>query len=90
MSHLAGDGSFGNLKTEHAEFGVNTRSTSGYVLRKHLKNQLVELCRNSVSATNSHSRFAEDGPIQPESSHFQVEIQFDLREGFAPLVVGIV
>jgi hypothetical protein len=33
-----------------------------------LKNQSADLFRNSVSATHSHSRFAEDGPIQPESS----------------------
>src|SRR5208337_5237499 len=59
--------SFGNLKAEHAEFAVNARSTPGGVLGNHLENQSAELFGNSFSATHPLSRFAEDGPIQPES-----------------------
>jgi hypothetical protein len=65
-SHPAGDDAFGNLKAQHAEFAVNARSTLGGVLGNHLENQLAELFGNSLSATHSLSRFAEDGPIQPE------------------------
>ena len=66
--HPAGDGSFGNLIAEHAEFAVNARSTPSRVLGNHLENQLTDLFGNSFSATHWPSRFAEDGPIQPESS----------------------
>src|SRR5208283_2224593 len=66
-SHPAGDGSFGNLQAEHAEFAVNARSTPGSVLGHHLENQLAELFGNSFSAPHGLSRFAEEGPIPPES-----------------------
>jgi hypothetical protein len=66
-SHPAGDGSFGNLEAEHAEFTVNARSTPGGVRGNHLENQLAELFGNAFSATHSLPRIAEDGPIPPES-----------------------
>ena len=65
--HPAGDGSFGNLEAEQAEFAVNARSTPGWVLGHHLENQLAELFGNSFSAPHGRPRFAEEGPIPPES-----------------------
>ena len=35
--HPAGNGSFGNLTAEHAEFAVNARSTPSWVLGNHLE-----------------------------------------------------
>ena len=37
-SHPAGDGAFGNLKAQHAEFAMNAWSTPGCVLGNHLEN----------------------------------------------------
>src|ERR1035438_2493966 len=54
-SHPAGDGSFGNLEAEHAEFAVNARSTPGRVLGNHLENQLAELFGNSFCTTHELS-----------------------------------
>ena len=66
-SHPAGDGSFGNLKAQHAEFAMNAWSTPGCVLRHHLENQIPNFSRNLLAAS-SPAHFAEHGPIQAESS----------------------
>ena len=66
-SHPARDGSFGNLKAEHAEFAMNARSTPGRILGHHLENQIPNFSRNLLAAS-SPAHFAEHGPIQAEST----------------------
>src|ERR1019366_1269474 len=66
-SHPARDGSFGELKAQHAEFAMNAWSTPGGVLRHHLENQIPNFSRNLLAAS-SPAHFAEQGPIQAESS----------------------
>jgi hypothetical protein len=49
-----------------------------------LENQLADLFGNSFSATHWLSRFAEDGPIQPESRSVPADHSFR-RDEVEPL-----
>ena len=65
-AHPAGDGSFGNIETEHQKLTVNTRRSPGWVFRSHLEDQIANFPGNSSSADDPAG--SGDGPpIQPES-----------------------
>ena len=41
--HPAGNGSFGNIKTQHEQFSVDARRTPGWILGDHAENQTPNL-----------------------------------------------
>src|SRR5262249_29195748 len=48
-AHPAGDGSLGDIETQHEEFTVNARGAPGWVLRHHLDDQIAHRLRNSLA-----------------------------------------
>src|SRR5437870_11140743 len=53
MTHAAGNGSLGNIESQHQELTVNTRCAQGWVLRHDPKHQIAYHFRNSLTAHHS-------------------------------------
>src|SRR5436853_6603949 len=66
MTHAAGNGSLGNIESQHQELTVNTRCAPGWVFRHHPQNQLANLFGNSLPAHHSPS-FGDRTPIKGQS-----------------------
>ena len=60
--HPSGNGSFGNIKTEHAQFSVDARRSPAGVLGHHLEDQISNLFR-CLSSTHRLSNFRNDPPV---------------------------
>jgi hypothetical protein len=65
-AHPAGDGPFGNIKTEHQNLTVNTRCAPGWILVHHPKDQIAHLLGNPLSPYHA-SGSGQGTPIERES-----------------------
>jgi len=66
MTHAAGNGSLGNIETEHEKFTVNTRCAPGRIFRHHPEDQIPNFLGNSSSA-NDPAGSGNGLPIECES-----------------------
>ena len=62
--HPTGDGSLGEIKTEHEEFPMYPRRSPGWVLGNHLEDQLPNLLRRPSS-----SNLRPDSGDQPPTTY---------------------
>ncbi len=63
--HVLGDGLFGHIMAQQAEFRFNPRCAPGWILPGHPSNQITDLLLESWSARLAGSRFPT--PIQPKT-----------------------
>ena len=56
------------MEVEHEKFPVDARRTPGGILRNHQEDQFTDLLGDSPSTADPFLHFAEDGPVQFESS----------------------
>jgi len=61
--HPSGDGSFGDMETEHQQLAVNTRCAPGWVFRHHPEDQIPNFFRNSPPPHHP-ARFGDGAPIE--------------------------
>ena len=61
--HPAGNRSFGNVKTEHKKFSMDTGSSPSRVLRHHLANEIPDLFR-CPSSPDGLSNFRNHAPVR--------------------------
>jgi hypothetical protein len=64
--HPAGNGSFGNVKTEHEKFSVDAGSSPAGVLGHHLEDEIPNLFR-CLSSTDGLSDLRNHSPVPTES-----------------------
>jgi hypothetical protein len=67
FAHPAGNGSLGNIETEHKKLTVDARRSPGRILGNHPEDQILNLFRNSPSA-NRPTEPRNGAPIELESS----------------------
>jgi hypothetical protein len=67
MSHPAGDGPLGDIKSDHQEFPMNSRRSPGWILNDHAKNQIANFLRHAPSP-NEISTSGNGAPIELEAS----------------------
>jgi hypothetical protein len=65
-SHPAGDGSLGDVKTQHQQLAVDTRRAPGWILPNHPKDEIPHLLRNPFSADHP-AGFGDGTPIKRKS-----------------------
>jgi len=84
--HVAGNGSFGNVKTEHEKFSVDAGSTPAGVLGHHLEDEIF----GCLSSTDGLSDPRNHSPVPTESSAVPTDngVERDDEESLFPALTS--
>src|ERR1700730_11886274 len=67
FAHPTGDGSLGNIKSEHEKSTMNPGRSPGWIFGDHPEDQIANLLRDSTSATAWAPSSKQNMPIQLKS-----------------------
>jgi hypothetical protein len=88
FAYPTGDGSLGNIKSEHEKFTMNPGRSPGRIFGDHFEHQIATLLRDSTSATAWAPSSRQNPPVQLKSRSVPVNNGFGTDEDERLLPIG--